>query len=118
MDIGSVSVTQTKPLDENNQNLNEKDALEKWVSVNTALYVSACCVMRIPNNVHSVTIFHIVDSKIPLSYDLNTKNSYVVCVCVHAYTYTSSYSINKSKMILAVNTHLNKKDVKSIRFVC
>lgn len=86
VDIGSISVTQTKPLDDDNQNLNEKNPLEKWVSVNTALHVSACCVMRIPNDVHSVTVFHIMDSKIPLSYDLNTK--IIVCVCISVYMYT------------------------------
>jgi hypothetical protein len=51
----------------------------------------------------------------------NTKNLCVcVCVCVgvHAYVYRSRYTVNKSKMILALNTHLNKKDVNSMRFGC
>jgi hypothetical protein len=56
-------VTGTKPLDEGNQNLNDKDPLEGWVSLSTALYVSACCIMMIPNDVHSVTVIHFVDSK-------------------------------------------------------
>ena len=41
-----------------------------------------------------------------------------VCVCVHAYMYRSRCTVNKSKMILAMNAYLNKKDVKSIRFGC
>ena len=40
-----------------------------WVSLNTALSVNACCVTRIPNDVHSVTIVHFVSSKSPLSLD-------------------------------------------------
>jgi len=54
--------TRTEPLDEGNENLNKKDPLEMWVSLNTALPVSACCVTRIPNDVHSVTIVHFVSS--------------------------------------------------------
>ena len=37
--------------------------------LNTALSVSACCVTRIPNDAHSVTIVYFVDSKSPLSCD-------------------------------------------------
>jgi len=41
-----------------------------------------------------------------------------VCVCVHADMCRSRYTVNKNKMILAVNAHLNKMDVKNIRFGC
>jgi len=68
-DDGSVPVTTTKSLDEGNQNINNKDPLKAWVSLNTALSVSACCVTRIPNDVHSVTVVNFVNSKSPLSCD-------------------------------------------------
>jgi hypothetical protein len=66
-DAGSTLVTRITPLDEDDQNSHKKDPLETCVSLNAALSVNAYCVMKIPNGVHSITVVHFTDSKIPLS---------------------------------------------------